>query len=126
MTIEQENQNLLRNGYPPLADTETLHTPGPWEPDIRLAQAIVVDSKGSAVADIARHEFSDTEQSYSDECITANAHLIAAAPDLLSALQQAYNAIAWDIPGGGLSDQEEEELLDTLRAAIAKAEGRAE
>ncbi len=53
----------------------------------------------------------------------ANAHLISAAPDLLSALESAYNAIAWDIPGENLSDQEEEALLDVIRAAIAKAKG---
>ena len=53
----------------------------------------------------------------------ANANLIAGAPDLLSALQEAYNAIAWDIPGGNLSDTDSEALLDTIRAAIAKAEG---
>jgi len=54
------------------------------------------------------------------------ARLISCAPDLLSALQEAYNAIAWDIPGGNLSDTDSEALLDTIRAAIAKAEGRAE
>jgi len=53
----------------------------------------------------------------------ATANLIAAAPDLLSALREAYNAIAWDIPGGNLSDADSEALLDTIRAAIAKAEG---
>ena len=51
------------------------------------------------------------------------AHLISAAPDLLSALESAYNALAWDIPGENLSDQDEEALLDVIRAAIAKAKG---
>ena len=54
---------------------------------------------------------------------SANANLIAAAPDLLSALQEAYNAIAWRIPGGDFTDEESEELLDAIRAAISKAEG---
>lgn len=120
MTIQQENQNLLRNGYPPLADTETLHTPGPW-------LAVVTDT--TCGGEPAIWEITDKHGGVIAEDIShnpSNAALIAAAPDLLSALQQAYNAIAWDIPGGGLSDQEEEELLDTLRAAIAKAEGRAE
>ena len=110
MTIQQENQNLLRNGYPPLADIETLHTPGPW----RLDWGKIVDQNDKAVCLLTPRRGA------------MNAHVIAAAPELLSALQQAYNAIAWDIPGGGLSDQEEEELLETIRAAIAKAEGRAE
>ena len=55
----------------------------------------------------------------------AAARLISAAPDLLSALESAYNAIAWDIPGENLSDQDEEDLLDVIRAAIAKAKGAA-
>jgi hypothetical protein len=53
------------------------------------------------------------------------ARLISAAPDLFSALESAYNAIAWDIPGENLSDQDEEALLDVIRAAIAKAKGAA-
>jgi hypothetical protein len=53
------------------------------------------------------------------------ARLIAAAPDLLSALESAYNAIAWDIPGGNLSNEEEETLLDVIREAIRKAKGEA-
>lgn len=115
MTIQEENQNLLRAGYPPLADCETLHTPGPWEPDIRLAQALVVDSNGNAIADIARHEFSDTEQSYSDECIAANARLIAAAPDMFDALRAIVDAYG----------DQDSLLIDQARAALAKAEGGA-
>jgi hypothetical protein len=53
------------------------------------------------------------------------ARLIAAAPDLLSALESAYNAIAWDIPGGNLSDDDEEALLDVIREALRKAKGEA-
>jgi len=53
------------------------------------------------------------------------ARLISAAPDLLSALEGAYNAIAWDIPGGNLSNEEEETLLDVIREALRKAKGEA-
>jgi len=53
------------------------------------------------------------------------ARLISAAPDLLSALEGAYNAIEWDIPGGNLSNEEEETLLDVIREAIRKAKGGA-
>ena len=48
-----------------------------------------------------------------------------AAPELLYALERAYNAIAWDIPNGDLSDDDEEELLDLIRSAILKAKGEA-
>lgn len=113
-TIEHENQNLLRAGYPPLADCEPLHTPGPWA------------KEGATVCQAETLQTICKTLGKNEEIQSANARLISAAPELLSALQQAYNAIAWDIPGGNLSDEEEEELLDTLRSAIAKAEGRAE
>ena len=74
----------------------TQHTPGPWATDIRLAQAMVADAHGNAIADIARHEYSTEEQSYSDDRIAANARLIAAAPDLLavlSAIVSDYHAL---------------------------------
>jgi hypothetical protein len=61
------------------------------------------------------HVFGRTEK----ECV-ANAHLIAAAPDLPAALEKAESAMtkepvfnAWDL---GASD-----ILKTIRAAIAKA-----
>jgi hypothetical protein len=119
-TIEQENEKLTRAGYPPLADCEPLHTPGPWF-------AVVTDT--TCGGEPAIWEITDQHGGVIAEDIShnpANASLISAAPELLSALQLAYNAIAWDIPGGSLSDEEEEALLDTLRAAIAKAEGRVE
>lgn len=101
----------------------TQHTPGPWAVRHTDNGLRIVYSDGelrSHVADL--HSMSLCEEHGS---LRANASLIAAAPDLLSALQQTYNAIAWDIPGGNLSDEEEEALLDTIRAAIAKAEGGA-
>ena len=49
--------------------------------------------------------------------------LKSAAPDLLYALEMAYDAIAWHIPSGSFSDQEEEDLLETIRATISKAKG---
>lgn len=50
----------------------------------------------------------------SSQEIKANAYLIAAAPDLLLACKMAYNLEPEHMP----------EILDALRAAIAKAEGR--
>jgi hypothetical protein len=85
----------------------TNHTPGPWKYDSTWG--------------LIKHGKTEICALHSGN--GANAHLIASAPDLLSALQEAYNAIAWDIPGGNLSDAEQEALLDTIRAAIAKAEG---
>ena len=87
----------------------TLHTPGPWKHDSTWALI----------------KYGKTEICALHSGNLANAHLISAAPDLLSALESAYNAIAWDIPGENLSDQDEEALLDVIRAAIAKAKGAA-
>jgi hypothetical protein len=101
----------------------TLHTDGPWAVRYTDNGLRIVYSDGeirSHVADL--HSMSLCEEHGS---LRANANLIAAAPDLLSALEGAYNAIAWDIPGGKLDDQEEETLLDVIRAAIAKAKGEA-
>jgi hypothetical protein len=96
------------------------HTPGPWalldrEENSRTLTHI---TNGAHIVCTLGTTRTDGSPNHS-----ANAHLIAAAPDLLDALEQAYNAIAWDIPSGSFSDQEEEDLLETIRAAISKAEG---
>lgn len=98
----------------------TNHTPGPWalldrEENSRTLTHI---TNGAHIVCTLGTTRTDGSPNHS-----ANAHLIASAPDLLSALHEAYNAIAWDIPGGNLSDADSEALLDTIRAAIAKAEG---
>ena len=81
------------------------HTPGPWRWE--------------------NNTLTGSNDCFVDKDEELDAALIASAPDLLSALEQAYNAIAWNIPGGTLSDEEEEALLDTIRASIAKAKGEA-
>ncbi len=95
------------------------HTPGPWH----------INASGYCKGSPCRWEIvakgGGIVAETNDGTDMANARLIASAPDLLSALEQSYNAIAWDIPGGNLSDQEEEDLLDVIRAAIAKAKGEA-
>jgi hypothetical protein len=101
---------------------KTKHTPGPWRSVVASAHEFNPDTLRRDI--IGKCEFGDAY--VAGDISEIDARLISAAPDLLSALQQAYNAIAWDIPGGNLSDEEEEALLDTIRAAIAKAEGRAE
>jgi hypothetical protein len=87
----------------------TIHTPAPWKHDPTWG--------------IIKHGKSEICALHSGNL--ANANLIAAAPDLLSALESAYNAIAWDIPGGNLSDEQEETLLDVIREALRKAKGEA-
>lgn len=104
------------------------YTPGPWKMTKRKAgdKRIFIDAKGDGYA-LLRCEVD------CDDCDTptaiANARLIAAAPDLLAACK-AITAALGDAEWG--TDKHGAELLHeiivkhhgTLRAAIAKAEGR--
>lgn len=87
----------------------TNHTPGPWaaNPDglihagknrLHIAQAATI-GMGHAAA--------------------ANARLMAAAPDLLAALQ----ALEWAVDGVAYIQEEYAEQVEKARAAIAKATG---
>lgn len=88
------------------------HTPGPWT----LTWRPIIDVAGIAsvpVSDDGRH--------------TANAYLIAAAPDLLAEIEREYAELSnvhnsWpgrDTPSGQMK-------LGRLRDLIAKATGRSE
>lgn len=70
------------------------HTPGPWpisgdryDKRITIGEGLVEGPHGYEVAEV-----------YSDDCprelALANAHLIAAAPELLAALEKARNTLA--------------------------------
>jgi hypothetical protein len=81
------------------------HTPGPWR---------VVDVPGEASHVIGANNFTVVRGGYVSDMDTANARLIAAAPDLLAALQLIANFSNQDV-----SDM----VREIARAAIAKAEG---
>jgi len=93
----------------------TQHTPGPW----------VYDSFGHT-----SFAFNDNREDYSariewapdmsDEEVDANARLIASAPDLLVALEQAIPHLE---KVAGLSGGDGVLTLAAARAAIAKAKG---
>jgi len=83
----------------------TKHTPGPWEVQIGI------DPTGFAcyfIGRISRPFISRAEEE-------ANARLIAAAPDLLSALEQANEMLKYI---GGCQD-----TVDKASKAISKAKG---
>ena len=90
------------------------HTPGPWEVDYegpcRLAIIAPNDVDGAMVA------FTNL-QNVDGDMDEANARLIAAAPDLLKAIKIARTWINLDYP----LNQDD---VDTVDAAIAKAEGK--
>lgn len=93
------------------------HTPGPWVVDINHAtgnpefiRTFISSSDGGDMYDIANVWCDETGNA------KANARLIAAAPDLLAALQIAENAL--DMYSGGQSSD-----LAAIRIAIDKATG---
>lgn len=92
------------------------HTPGPWNTNRTLLNGTLVawhitSAKAGSVDPIANSS-ADTRRSVDEEA--DNASLIAAAPDMLEALQHvaAYDAERLGAIGGSL-----------VRAAIAKATG---
>jgi hypothetical protein len=99
------------------------HTPGPWVLTIyeRYSKAIIRTSDGDEVTVVDLQCMPDAN---------ADAHLIAAAPDLLAALRTAEAALA-DIgdadrePGDDVEwcERRAAEALPLVRAAIAKARG---
>ncbi len=98
------------------------HTPGPWRegPTDGIGQRgklTIVDSLGLKVADCeARKVGLKFERSLPED--TANARLIAAAPDLLATLKALIDLLNEDL------DPDQCAAWDAAVAAIAKAEGR--
>jgi hypothetical protein len=102
-----------------MASAETKHTPGPWavadeHPDGVLDRSIVAD--GYYVATVH-------DTSFAGDCWDADAHLIAAAPDMLEALLAAEEARQEGILN--MSVEAVERVHTLRRAAIAKATGGA-
>lgn len=121
---------------------KTKHTPGPWKvmaDPVNKGKHPFHDSRWIATAN------SEVEMSYvpndwsiengslicelRDGDTTANAHLIAAAPELLEALKESEKIIAiarWRFPRS-IDNRDRFQLENTNRTiikAIAKAEGR--
>lgn len=88
------------------------HTPGPWHVGTGKATTIVYAADGYAVANAT------TYHGRHDQPAEANAALIAAAPDMLTALQMV------DRWASGYGTATQSEMRQWVRAAIAKAEGR--
>lgn len=108
------------------------HTPGPWEFTTEFngqtrdgVSGSIVSADAIFIAEI----WDDYEAEPDDEAtdgtppagtMTANARLIAAAPDLYSAIKDAMHYLDQTI---GPCDEGCECILHALHAAIAKAEG---
>ena len=95
----------------------TEHTPGPWK--------VIEDPFSEGIVAIIQHdEFgllavgSCEDRAATGEEDHYNAHLIAAAPDLLAALEEISALTAY--AGRSMKD---EAVCDVARAAIARARG---
>jgi hypothetical protein len=96
------------------------HTPGPWTDESGDGSKWgVFDADGRAVA-LAQQIVSLRVDVYQAER-TANARLIAAAPELLAALV-AMNTLAKG-PSAGVTQAQKREVIAAADAAIAKAMG---
>lgn len=109
--------------------TKSQHTPGPWPCEytgdgkrILVGKGLVEGPNGYEVAEV-----------YSDDCprevAEANARLIAAAPELLEALETLLPYAPW-VPKAGipmtpeLEEKPDVQAVLKARAAIAKARGQ--
>jgi hypothetical protein len=89
--------------------TNSSHTPGPW----KTAYGVhVVDKDGTRIADVCDRW--DSQEPYSFlSSAKSNARLIAAAPELLAALELIYSN----------AEESPEWIRDRIQPAIAKAKG---
>ena len=89
------------------------HTPGPWEIDSEQPSTVKKFTHGNRLSIATVHG------GYGEKTRrTANARLIAAAPEMLEALEDALNLIDTITPFEG-------DTVRKARAAIAKARGEA-
>jgi hypothetical protein len=117
----------------------TKHAPGPWEIiDItisKLHEPNIVDARGELVCKLPALSNCHGDVNVRAPQIAANAHLIAAAPELLEALRRAESALRniaanrlaierGEIPAyKGIDSDNIMDAAYEVQAALAKAEG---
>lgn len=92
------------------------HTPGPWFITGNMTRYIEASIGGGLIQEVASCGPTEADNGYGEQQM-ANARLIAAAPELLEALEHAVKTAEWDTYGRA--------SLNKARAAIAKARGEA-
>ncbi len=103
------------------------HTPGPWMQGRPLTATGITPIKTLAGRQLVAH-VTHPKWGYEDtpadpvEC-SANARLIAAAPELLAAIENAANVLAGIACGDLKTIRPDSAALKQARAAIAKAKG---
>ena len=118
-----------------LTDLKQGHTPGPWvyvdaekEASMQFRKLCVIRGGGKEITSFSWQTPSKAFPSKEES--QANARLIAAAPELLEALQGAIGALEQDVDTGADYNDADwsgiaQQRLDDARAAIARATGAA-
>lgn len=97
------------------------HTPGPWVVEVeRVAEARIVGGDVTVALVLNDAPSHDHEAA---RAWRADASLIAAAPDLLEALEQLANRVDPGTKGRNISIASFVAALEAARAAITKARG---
>lgn len=104
------------------------HTPGPWNVDMWEypqddRRELVIQTATNRLAVLDWDQGQDNPYTIADNEARANARLIAAAPELLAALEYLTDLAAG--PPGGVTIDQKRAAMDRARAAIAKAKGGA-
>jgi hypothetical protein len=92
------------------------HSPGPWRLNEHVSPYnawTVYDTQGYVVASMGKR----------GAMTVPNAHLIAAAPELLHALEVAAQALQEALDAGEFWQENAKDDLPALRATLAKARG---
>jgi hypothetical protein len=100
-----------------IVEKTTLHTPSPWHLHKSDSDFVIVHSDGENVSRIAK--LFDSTLCEEHGSLTANAQLIASAPDLLSALDWALRQIEDDL------DPDHQAAFDAAHSTLRKAKGEA-
>lgn len=99
--------------------SETKHTPGPWFVTGAMTKYIEARIGCGMVQEVAAVGPTDADGGYGEQQ-HANASLVAAAPELLDALEDALHGVEGNHP----LDADIHSWQDAARAAIAKAKGQ--
>lgn len=105
--------------------TETKHTPGPWHRGWVYAALRHINRNvdDSTFFDWDAVEDADSVNTPNVRINRADADLIAAAPDLLAALEEAITLVEFFHGVPGWTEYQSSPEMKRLRAAIAKARG---
>lgn len=95
--------------------TSPKHSPAPWKMNVTRSPASILDANSDCIAKVYLTDYKTKQR---DQTHVANANLIVAAPELLSALRDLIGQKDFN-PARLLSALH---LWDAARAAIAKAE----